>query len=1526
MKSKISQATKKSISLLLAILMMFSMLTVGLTVTVNAAIEGVSVLYFSDQEGTWSQNNSTFKLKCYKSDGTSVDYRFTKIENTSDPIVYKATLDSSVAYDKMVLWRCTSDYSEERDPTKEITSIPEGKNYIVKTSSWWNNWYPGSTSSGDRWDFYQEDTNPTTVPPSSESSSESSTEATETTTAPTSALSKLFFYQNSGGDKLEQRHFTAMEPTDKGTFKIDTTFPINNEFKLVSSNNTDTKVEDSSEYCVTKRTGFSAEKVSFSDSLKTAGASVTVNNWSNIVFNKNNSTATNFVVEYTPEGDTGLDGTIKIWTNNEYPGGNTDPTESTSESTTAPPTTDPTPTNPTLAKPKLTGTSFVLPGDTATVSVSNIKDDYATITGVTVTFDFTVKEDGAAFTGFTKTEDGKGITFKPATGKTYSVTATASAEGYTTSAATKTPFTVKVAIVPFAEADRIYAYAATLENGAKPVFNAWTAVESDVAAKNVYKNYNNGQYDAASIPTLGATTDKDLRVFLPTGSSATQVVLYNSFSTDITIDKVTIAPGAYKTVDYIPYDGTDNTKLKVTVGSDTKYIKVYRSEAQGALYINNTGDYASSTDMLTQLYRGKEEGKIEGGCSGAIVTRDLLPNNVDKVKVADVTVKKIKGRGNSTWRSTDKKSFNVNFNENLDGRFLNEGFKGKKYSLLANFKDPSLSRNKILYALGDDMGDKVGAKYSPDVATIDLYMNGLYMGNYLMCQKVDVGSKELINDLGNTLFEDLYGEFANALENTNEIRTNGFSFLMELDTNAGTGDFYFRVNHGGFDQTLTIKEPEYLNEKDSSMYQDALTTAIEGFVTEKYKALIDALDGNGNLSDIIDVDSLARYMMLNELAKNFDIGVSSTYFVYNKAAGKFYASPVWDLDVSTGNCDKADSGNYLEYEGNWVSNAEGKTGNKFMQKVFNNATVKDAVKKFWTVKFYNELVNKIDALADAAKTDAKGSFENNYVKWTSANGFQGEYSDNVKNKSSLTTATYTNGSYTKANTDTQYKSDTNTYSNSEITNSQIDYVADWLKSRAAWLTSQYATGSDPSDPTKPTDPSKPSQNYFYAYWNGSSAVYRPMEPSKDSSGTYSYTYEFTANDAQFEDPVYKLKITNKDDITTGDDKNMDRPSECVNFNSPTVQVSTSLNDLASNIYIQNDRWANLQLPSNVFEKDTSGSQTLVVQYTPGTENALAGTIKIWTKADYKASKPVATEYTFTYNYNEYDTTTGMAYDSTKALTPKTFTKTVSVAGDEAAVKAAYIANAPKLTNNYFAYSFDKASVKVNGNTVEATAEATAKTYTVTVKDAGGLTLEGVTGTETEYNYQAVVTLTAPNTMQKPVWKNGKTVLAIGKEYKFRITGNMTLTCVDDATVTELSTATVVNAPTYELYIKQETNTERIRFNYLVENFNTIGATEYGVLYFVTDVADKDKTYTNDELKAVFTEGYTGNIKTKNMTKYNNNQGKYIFSASLENKPEYEGKYVSVYSYVKNSDGTYTFSVAKQVGSIAGSGINSNTNG
>ena len=90
----------------------------------------------------------------------------------------------------------------------------------------------------------------------------------------------------------------------------------------------------------------------------------------------------------------------------------------------------------------------------------------------------------------------------------------------------------------------------------------------------------------------------------------------------------------------------------------------------------------------------------------------------------DGNLKQIKGRGNSTWGFA-KKPYNIKLENSSD--LLGMG-KGKGWCLLANYADRSLLRNRIVYNLAEE----TGIPFTMDSRNIDLYINGDYMGSYLI--------------------------------------------------------------------------------------------------------------------------------------------------------------------------------------------------------------------------------------------------------------------------------------------------------------------------------------------------------------------------------------------------------------------------------------------------------------------------------------------------------------------------------------------------------------------------------------------------------------------------------------------------------------------------------------------------------------------------------------------------------------------------------------------------------------------------
>ena len=93
---------------------------------------------------------------------------------------------------------------------------------------------------------------------------------------------------------------------------------------------------------------------------------------------------------------------------------------------------------------------------------------------------------------------------------------------------------------------------------------------------------------------------------------------------------------------------------------------------------------------------------------------------------------RIRGRGNSTW-GVAKKPYRIKFLSKE--KFLGKGYaKAKSWTLIANALDKTLLRNALTFK----MGEFLGLKNNPASKYVDLTLNGVYMGNYMISDHVEV--------------------------------------------------------------------------------------------------------------------------------------------------------------------------------------------------------------------------------------------------------------------------------------------------------------------------------------------------------------------------------------------------------------------------------------------------------------------------------------------------------------------------------------------------------------------------------------------------------------------------------------------------------------------------------------------------------------------------------------------------------------------------------------------------------------------
>jgi hypothetical protein len=235
----------------------------------------------------------------------------------------------------------------------------------------------------------------------------------------------------------------------------------------------------------------------------------------------------------------------------------------------------------------------------------------------------------------------------------------------------------------------------------------------------------------------------------------------------------------------------------------------------------------------------------------------------------------IRTRGHST-RFMPKRPYRIRFDENTSLFGMKSA---KNYILLANYLDRSMVRNSLMVYMSKLLDTSM---YTLDYRFVDLYLNQSYRGQYLLIERVEFQN--------------------NRLDIEPNLTLDDAGFMIELDfqvyvQNQGNENLeWFRLN----DKPYVIKEP---NPISTAGYQFRHTR----YMSDYFQAMRQALIEKRNYETYIDIDNWIDYFLIQEIAKNVDVGWGSVYMV-KETGGKLKHMPLWDFDLAFGNADYIDYG------------------------------------------------------------------------------------------------------------------------------------------------------------------------------------------------------------------------------------------------------------------------------------------------------------------------------------------------------------------------------------------------------------------------------------------------------------------------------------------------------------------------------------------------------------------------------------------------------------------------------------------
>jgi hypothetical protein len=375
----------------------------------------------------------------------------------------------------------------------------------------------------------------------------------------------------------------------------------------------------------------------------------------------------------------------------------------------------------------------------------------------------------------------------------------------------------------------------------------------------------------------------------------------------------------------------------------------------------------------------------------------------------------IKLRGNST-SIADKKAYNISFNSKQ--KVMDGAAKGKKWCLLANAYEKTLMRNKLAM----DFGRTLGGVAAPEEHYVDLYIDGVLMGSYVMSEPADNGRSGVA-----------YNE-------------DGKDVLIELEQNdkdeSADGAAYYTTSRLG--RRFACED---LEDEVKALYESGVTSsgAIAANLRQnypKFSNMITTLDNfetalvntsSDAVFDYIDVDSFVSMYIVNELFQTVDFGYSSVkfYITYDENdAPTIHAGPLWDFDLSSGNSGDASCRTYNTFRGQNV--------NPWFNYLMKNNTFKNRVlAKYEAMQPTIQNLYRDNALGLSKIHQNEALMEASRIRNYSTAG----WSVNVADGAEYRVYRY---SYS---TDSPY----NTYTYDQ----HISYLENWLKNRNEWICTQW---------------------------------------------------------------------------------------------------------------------------------------------------------------------------------------------------------------------------------------------------------------------------------------------------------------------------------------------------------------------------------------------------------------------------------------------------------------------------------------
>ena len=244
-----------------------------------------------------------------------------------------------------------------------------------------------------------------------------------------------------------------------------------------------------------------------------------------------------------------------------------------------------------------------------------------------------------------------------------------------------------------------------------------------------------------------------------------------------------------------------------------------------------------------------------------------------------------------------KKSMSIE-TQDAAGNNLNAALLGmppeNDWVLYAPYTDKTMLRDVLTYKLGNDLGE-----YAPRTRFAELVLNGDYQGVYVLMEKIKIDKNRV--DIATVQPGDVTGD---------EL-TGGY--IIRRD----------KIDATDYPEWTSVPSPQLPGENLVSLQffdpkGDELVEAQRSYVKSFFQVFESSLstplyrDAMRGYRQFIDIPSFVDFMLVNEIGKNIDGYIFSTYMYKDKDSkgGKLHMGPLWDFNLAYGNVDYWENSQY----------------------------------------------------------------------------------------------------------------------------------------------------------------------------------------------------------------------------------------------------------------------------------------------------------------------------------------------------------------------------------------------------------------------------------------------------------------------------------------------------------------------------------------------------------------------------------------------------------------------------------------